>query len=289
MSKSWSCKTRLLGFLSLIRPINCLMMGFAVIVGVILAGGCEVSAVNLTLGFLTAFAFTGASMAFNDFCDREIDRVNMPDRPIPKGVISPREALLLSVVLTIVGFASALLTNLNCFLLTLVACVLFVLYSTKGKRTGLIGNMMVSACVCIPFIYGGFISSGNFEAVTLIFSGMAFLANTGREVTKGIADIAGDRLRGVRTVAVTYGPRKAAFVAVTFYFAAVSMSLIPQLRNLLSIWHLPLLILADAGFAYSSLSLLFNPSKDNVLKVKSQVLMWMLLGLISFLLGAILL
>ena len=286
MNKSWSFKARLFGFLSLMRPINCLMMGFAVIVGVLLAGERDMNAVTLTLGFLTAFTFTGASMAFNDFCDREIDRVNMPDRPIPRGVVSPKEALLFSIILTIIGFVSAFLTNFNCFLLTLLACAFFVLYSTKGKRTGLVGNMMVSACVSIPFIYGGFISSGNFEAVTLIFSGMAFLANTGREVTKGITDIAGDRLRGINTVAVIHGPRKAAFVAVIFYLAAVSMSLIPQLKNLLSVWHLPLLILADAGFVYSSISLLLNPSRENAVRVKNQVLMWMLFGLISFMLGA---
>lgn len=288
MGKSWGLKARLLGFLSLIRPVNCLMMGFAVIVGILLAGEREVNAAKVTLGFLTAFTFTGASMAFNDFCDREIDRVNMPDRPIPKGVVSPREALFLSAALTMAGFVFAFLTNFNCFLLTLIACALFILYSAKGKRTGLIGNMMVSACVSLPLIYGGFISSGSFEAVTLVFSGMAFLANTGREVTKGIVDITGDRLRGVKTLAVTHGPRKAAYVSMIFYFTAVSMSLIPQLENLLSIWHLPLLVLADAGFVYSSISLLLNQSRGNAARVKNQILIWMLLGLVSFLIGAVL-
>ena len=288
MSKSVSLKVKLPGFLRLIRPVNCLMMGLAVIVGAFLARGERIEILSLTLGFLTAFTFTGASMALNDYYDREIDMINAPTRPIPSGIITPKEAVFMSLLLTLIGFVSALLTNLNCFLLTIIAWILFTVYSTKGKRTGLIGNMMVSTCVSIPFIYGGYIASNNFNVVTLIFSGMAFLANTGREITKGITDIAGDKLRGINTVAVTYGSRVAAILSAIFYLSAVFLSVIPYFEKSLSIWYIPTLILADAGFIYSSISLLINQSRENARKVKNIVLIWMLLGLISFLSGSVL-
>ncbi|MEM2875984.1 MAG: geranylgeranylglycerol-phosphate geranylgeranyltransferase [Candidatus Bathyarchaeia archaeon] len=288
MNKFMSSGKKFLGFLRLIRPVNSLMMGLAVIVGVFLTRGQRTNVVSFTLGFLTAFTFTGASMALNDFYDREIDVINVPHRPIPSGAVSPRGAILTSALLTLIGFFSAFLTNFNCFLLATIAWALFTMYSTKGKKMGLIGNMMVSTCVSIPFIYGGFISHGSFDAVTLIFSGIAFLANTGREVTKGIADLEGDKLSGVNTVAVTHGPLVAAILSTTFYLGAVFLSLIPYSRKLLSLWCLPTLVLADAGFVYSSASLLLDRSRGSALKVKNEVLVWMLLGLVSFLLGSVL-
>ena len=46
---------------------------------------------------------------------------------------------------------------------------------------------------------------------------MAFLSNTGREITKGIVDVKGDSAEKVKTLAVRYGEKKAAIVATVFY------------------------------------------------------------------------
>jgi geranylgeranylglycerol-phosphate geranylgeranyltransferase len=70
---------KLMGFLQLIRPLNCLMMGFAVIVGAFLVSPLNFTT-NLLLGFVTAFSLTAASMAINDYYDREIDAINEPNR-----------------------------------------------------------------------------------------------------------------------------------------------------------------------------------------------------------------
>jgi hypothetical protein len=82
---------KLSGYLRLIRPVNCLMMGFAVTVGAALASP-NVSSVfwpNLFYGFITGFMLTAASMTINDYYDREIDAINEPNRPIPSGLIKP--------------------------------------------------------------------------------------------------------------------------------------------------------------------------------------------------------
>ncbi|MDH5664358.1 MAG: UbiA family prenyltransferase, partial [Candidatus Bathyarchaeota archaeon] len=144
------------GFLRIIRPLNCLMMGFAVIVGASLVSALNFS-INLLLGFVTSFTLTGASMAINDYYDREIDAINEPNRPIPSGTVSPKEALSFAAVLSLVGFAAALMTNISCLIVAVITWMIFVTYTTKGKRTGLPGNLLVSTCVVIPFIYGGFV------------------------------------------------------------------------------------------------------------------------------------
>src|SRR4030042_3623486 len=99
------------------RPINCVMMGFAVLVGAVLANPAFAVGdwLKIGYGFVTGFTLCAAAMVVNDFYDRAIDAVNEPSRPIPSGLASSREALVLAFVLTVVGFAFAVFTSVLCF------------------------------------------------------------------------------------------------------------------------------------------------------------------------------
>jgi geranylgeranylglycerol-phosphate geranylgeranyltransferase len=276
---------KLIGFLQLTRPLNCLLMGFAVIVGASLVSTLNFTT-NLLLGFVTAFSLTAASMAINDYYDREIDAINEPNRPIPRGDVSPKEALIFAVVLSIIGFIAAFETNMPSFIVAVIALIISITYITKGKGTGLPGNFLVSASVVIPFIYGG-LTVGQIETSTLLFVAIAFLSNTGREVTKGIVDVEGDRSHNIRTIAVTYGERTAAVAAAVFSFLAVSLSPLPWLWALVSDWFLPPVILTDIGMLVSSIMLLRNYSRKNAKRIKNLSLVWFTTGLLAFILGAL--
>lgn len=286
---------QLAGYMRLMRPINCFMMGIAVIVGAILA---DTSAVhgnylpNLFFGFLTGFLLTAASMVINDYYDLEIDAINEPTRPIPSGLIKPRNALVFAAILTILGLASGFLTNktatLQCFLTAAVFWIVSVIYATFGKKTGFPGNLLVSICVSAPFIYGSLATLGVIKENIWIFVSMVFLSNTGREITKGIVDVQGDRARNVKTLAVLYGERKAAIVAVLFYLLAVALTPIPPILNMVSFWFIPFVAVTNIGLIVSSAKLLKDYTRENAKKVKNQVLCWFLTGLLAFLAGSIL-
>lgn len=284
------------GYLRLMRPANCLMMGFAVIVGAVISNRSfeELLFSNLVYGFITGFTLTAASMVINDFCDKDIDAINEPGRPIPSGLIKPEEALVFASVLTAIGFVAAFLTNTTnalvtslCFLTAMISWTVSVAYATVGKRTGLLGNFLVSACVAIPFIYGSLAVTNRIELNVLIFASMAFLSNTGREITKGIVDVRGDRIRSIQTLAVRYGKKTAASAATLFYLFAVLLSPLPWFLNRVSIWFLPLVAITDFGLVASSVSLLRNHSRENARKVKRMVLLWFTTGLLAFILGII--
>jgi geranylgeranylglycerol-phosphate geranylgeranyltransferase len=274
---------KLMGFLQLTRPLNCLMMGFAVIVGASLVSPLNFT-INLLLGFATSFSLTAASMAINDYYDREIDAINEPNRPIPRGDVSPKEALIFAVALTIIGLIAAFETNLPSLLVAVTALIISISYITKGKGTGLPGNFLVSATVVIPFIYGG-LTVGQIETSTLLFVAIAFLSNTGREVTKGIVDVEGDRSHNIKTIAVTYGERTAAAAAAVFSFLAVCLSPLPWLWELVSDWFLPPVLLTDIGMLVSSIMLLRNYSRKNAKRIKNLSLVWFTTGLLAFILG----
>jgi len=283
---------KLEGYLRLMRPINCFMMGVAVIVGAALADPTGISGAWLSMiyGFITGFTLTAASMAINDYYDREIDAINEPKRPIPSSLIKPREALLFASILTIIGFVASYLTNTTyplCLVTAIVAWLIFTTYTTVGKRSGLPGNFLVSACVAIPFIYGSIAIATGLKLNVLLFASIAFLSNTGREITKGIVDVEGDKAQNVKTLAVRYGGGKAAVAAVVFFLSAVSLSPIPWLLSLVSIWFVPLVAVTDIGLIASSFMLLQDHSREKARKIKKTVLFWFIFGLLAFIFGAI--
>ncbi|MFP3984586.1 MAG: geranylgeranylglycerol-phosphate geranylgeranyltransferase [Candidatus Bathyarchaeia archaeon] len=279
-------------YIKLIRPINCVMMGFAVIVGATLAGRETLTnqPQNLLLGFLTGFFLTGAAMAVNDYYDRAIDAINEPERPIPSGTVGPNEALGFAFFLTVTGFAAALWTgatpNWQCLAIAAVSWMIVILYATKAKRTGLPGNLAVSSCIAIPFIYGGFVIGKGLLPTTSIFVIMVFLSNTGREITKGIVDVQGDKENNIKTVAVLHGEKKAASTAAVFYFSAVFITPLPWLWGIVTFWYLPLVILTDLGLIWASVRLLQIPSRENAKKIKNRTLLWFFTGLLAFIAGA---
>ncbi len=282
--------SKLIGYLRLMRPVNCFMMALAVIVGAALASPTCISSAWLTIvfGCITGFALTAASMATNDYYDRAIDAINEPKRPIPSGLIGPREALGFAAILTAIGFVAAYLTNTVYplpLLTAIVAWVMFTAYTTVGKRSGLPGNLLVSACVAIPFIYGSVAVTARVELNVLLFAMMAFLSNTGREVTKGIVDVRGDKSENVKTLAVRYGEKKAAAVAIVFFSSAVLLSPIPWFMNLVSVWFVPFVLVTDIGLVVSSFMLFRDHSREKARKIKNTVLIWFVFGLLAFIFG----
>jgi geranylgeranylglycerol-phosphate geranylgeranyltransferase len=279
-----------IGVLRLIRPVNCVMVGIAVVVGAVLA---ESEAIlhqgrNLTLGFSTGFFLTASTMALNDFCDREIDIVNEPNRPIPSGSVGSLEAAFLGFILAAVGFVMASLTNWQCLLISSAAWVLFVLYTTRGKRMGFVGNLMVSACISVPLIYGSFAVNKAFLPTSTIFMVIVFLSNTGREIVKGIVDLHGDERSKINTIAVRFGAKKAAVVSAIFYFAAITLTPLPKFLGIVSFWFLPLILVTDIGLASATIMLLSNPSRDTARKTKNQNLLWFSIALSAFMAGVLL-
>ena len=280
---------KLPGYLRLMRPINCLMMGFAVIVGAALAGLNSLSNLwlNLVYGFVTGFTLTAASMTINDYYDRQIDTMNEPSRPIPSGLVKPKEALAFALILAAVGFVASYLTNVFSLLTAIIAWTVFVAYTTVGKRTGLPGNFLVSTCVAIPFVYGSIATVNEIKLNVLIFAMIAFLSITGREITKGIVDVEGDNAHNVKTLAVRYGQKTAAAAAATFYVFSVLLSPIPWLLGLVSFWFIPVVAITDFGLAASSLMLVNNYSRDNARRIKKTVLLWLMIGLLALFVGTL--
>ena len=271
------------GFLEIVRIPNCIMMGFAVIIGEFMSLGPLMPVFSAAVGFLVGFSLVAGSMAINDIIDADIDRINNPGRPIPSKRVSQTEAAALAVVALAVGLLLAsVLSSLN-LIIAVLAVILMLYYNRFGKRIGLPGNAVVSANLAIPFIFGGAV--GGVNGILYMFALIAFLAGMGREVIKGMADIAGDSKRDVRTLAVSRGLGVAAKTGALFFVTAVLLSAIPVSLGLVSWFYVPPVLFCDLGFMYSAYSIIKDPSPKNALRSKNQALVWMLLGLVAFVAG----
>jgi geranylgeranylglycerol-phosphate geranylgeranyltransferase len=271
-------------YVSLIRVPNCLMIGLAVLVGEAIGIGNLPSLREAVFGFLTASLLLAGTMVLNDIQDVQIDRLNSPDRPIPSGKVGIREAYVYSMVLSALAIVSSAILGTLTLLTALVALALMAYYNTRGKKTGLLGNAVVSFNVALPFFFGG-LAVNSLRPLLFIFFLLAFLANMAREVAKGMTDVAGDSTKGVKTVAVTMGQKPAAWITAGLFTIAVLLSSVPPLFRMVSLFYYPAVLIADAGFLFSSYRLLRDQTPKTVRAVKTQVLLWMLLGLVGFLMG----
>jgi len=275
-------------FVSILRPINCAMIGFAVIVGAFVSKPPTVDVAGLAFGFITGFAICGYSMVINDYYDIEVDRVNQPERPLPSGLVTPRAALGLAVAMLAVGLiASVVLLSWAALAVALVYALLSWLYNYRAKKYGLPGNLIVASSLAIPFIYGGLVSGGSVTSSLLRFmAGTALLSGVGRVVVKAMADTVGDEKRGIRSFARVHGMRQASVAGAAFFLASVVSSLIPLLVLSVSLFYRFGVIIPDVAFIYLAYEILSSPTAERALKVKKRALMGMLIGLIVFIGGA---
>ena len=270
------------------------MVGFAVVVGIAVTSRNVHDLFTLTsaLGFLTGFFVSSFSMVSNDIYDYEIDNVNQPDRPLPSGVVTRRQAVYFSVVLLVLGLLCSIALGVANFAIAAVFALIGWYYNYGGKKLGLAGNSMVALSLAIPYIFGSVALHDYTLNLGYLLALTSFLAGMGREVLKGISDVEGDRLKKAKTVAIQYGVSTAKYLTASFFLMAVVSSLLPIWDSSLLGRALPvyagLVSIPDAIFLYLSYRVISMKVDKDTRKLKTVALGGMLLGLIAYLVSGLL-
>ncbi len=287
-----SMLSKLRAIWQLTRLEHGIMFGLGVVIGIVVSDTAFLTSYNVLLGLLTAVMIEAGTFALNDYYDLEVDRANKRvDRPLVRGDLSPKIALVIALLLTPIGVLASILLNWICFFIALISALFGVFYDVKLKETGFPGNIYIAYSMAIPFIFGGAIT-GKLPFVLWLLALIAFLSGLGREIMKGAMDVEGDALRNVRSVARIYGEKRAAHSAGALFIIGIILSLIPYFyaegakyyQN--EIYLIPVL-LSDLLFAYTSFNLLEKYSISTVKQMRSITLLAIFLGLIAFLMGAL--
>lgn len=259
----------------LLRPGNGAISFVGTVVGGLSATGIyggrlEVEALPLLLAGVTTFLVASAGNVLNDYLDREGDKKNHPDRPLPKreveaaavrnfaGLLFVLSALPLGLV---AGFGRLPPTPFGTGLpvaVWLMAVALLLAYELRWKARGLGGNATVAALTGAVFFFGATVVGAPLLAISL--AAMASLATLSREIIKDMEDAEGDVDRA--TLPRTRGMGVASMAARGAVLAALLLSPVPlvawrpplplpaaiiylafvaaaDLVFVLSVWHLP--------------------------------------------------
>ncbi len=249
--------TTLLVWITLLRPINFIITAASIFVSCLLAGGTDTQMLSMIFASFGGALIGGGGMVINDIYDIEIDKINKPERPLPRGVITKFDAALYYAALSCAGLMMSYQASWNAFLIALYAVPAIFLYSYKLKSTPLAGNVLVGALTGLAFIYGG-AAVGNIRQA-IIPAVFAFLINVGREIIKDMEDVVGDEKLGAVTFPIKYGMKVSANVATIFLMSVIVSTLFPYFAHHYGIKYF---ILVNLGVNAVLLYLIFSLRKD---------------------------
>jgi chlorophyll/bacteriochlorophyll a synthase len=167
---------------------------------------------------------TGFTQVWNDVCDVEMDRVNEPNRPIPSGRVTEREANLQAGILVGLGFIVSGLLDLwaghewpvNVALTTFGVFVAYI-YSApplKLKQNGWIGAYALGASyIALPW-WAGQALFGELDWKTMVLTCFYSLSGLGIALINDFKSIEGDRELGINSIPVAFGVEKAKWITV---------------------------------------------------------------------------
>jgi len=236
------------GLLDLTRPVNATAAGVLTLIGAYVAGvsggGIAARPLAAAAAVLATVLATAAGNAINDYFDREIDRVNAPDRPIPRGVVSPRGALWFSAALFLGAVGAALVLPLLAVAIAVVNLLALIAYTEVFKGLPGVGNLLVAYLGGSTFLFGGAAVRGDLATVATL-AALAALSTFTREVIKDVEDVAGDREEGLNTLPIAVGERRALAVGTAALVVAVAASPAPYLLGTFGVAYLAAVLPAD--------------------------------------------
>jgi geranylgeranylglycerol-phosphate geranylgeranyltransferase len=269
--------------LELSRIGNVAITGFSVLIGT----GGYVRSVNIHLVIMAAVSamiIAAGGNAQNDYYDQKTDAINRPERPIPSGRISPRFAIIFSILCYIAGIVLGWLIGRETGLVASAVAVLLWLYAARGKMMGLGGNLIIALICALAFIYGGLAVK---NPVLAVFPAVfALLMHLSREIIKDVQDVSGDRQSGARTLVIRAGHKKALSVSAFSLMLLVSLSPVPYLLEIYNIRYLLAVVLGvDLVILPIIFQLLKDPMGVDCAKLSFILKIDMLVGLMAIALG----
>jgi 4-hydroxybenzoate polyprenyltransferase len=183
---------------------------------------------NFLILMLITQLVTGASMVINDVFDLEVDKRNNKRRPIPLGKVTPKEATLFFLFLSITAF-----TINGVFLRSgwvVLDILLITLYTPVFKKIPLIKNIVCSSVVANTIYLSGFFANKPSSIVSNVLlqsaSSVIFFNSLFIEILLDIVDKQGDKENKIYTLPVLFGNDMTLFMASLFLSLGTSMSLL---------------------------------------------------------------
>ncbi|TCM87028.1 chlorophyll synthase [Rhodovulum steppense] len=205
---------------TLIKPITWFPPMWAYLCGTVSSGVSPLSSPGLVLlgMFLAGPVVCGMSQAANDWCDRHVDAINEPYRPIPSGRIPGRWGLWIALAMSALSLVIGWQLGPWGFGATVLGVAAAWAYSAEPvrlKKSGWWGPGLVGLSYeSLPWFTGAAVLAAGAPSIYVVV--IALLYGIGAHGIMTLNDfkaLEGDRKMGVNSLPVTLGPEKAAWVA----------------------------------------------------------------------------
>lgn len=174
---------------------------------------------NLVLVLMCMVFARSAAMAFNRYIDRDIDLKNPRTaevREIPKGIISPKAALLFVIFTSVNFIITTYFINTLCFYLSPIALIVVLGYSYTKRFTSLCHLVLGLGLALAPL--GAYLAvSGEFALTPILFSIAVLFWVSGFDIIYALQDDTFDKENKLNSIPVFLGRKKALNLSKFFH------------------------------------------------------------------------
>lgn len=249
-----------LGFYLLSHPVPVMFHVLAVTVFTLLAAWPHFiwSIIVLVIAAHTAMQISIAML--NDYCDRRLDAASKPGKPIPRGLIHAREALIGGFVMIAIMLILLIQLPLLALLVSLCYLVLGQAYNLGLKSTPFSGIVFALAMPLIPLY--AFAGIGRVPYVLFWLIPTGFLLGIALNLANSLPDIEQDAANGAKTLAVVLGVKRSFAVCQSMIVLAAALIGILQITGLVPArsWIIVLTLILTC-LAVETMVLFFGPER----------------------------
>ncbi len=169
-------------FLKIARPANILTAISDIIAGFAIAGvlAPEIITTQYEQAVMLLIATIGlyaGGIVFNDIFDFESDTLHRPERVLPMGHISVKEAVVYGVSLFVIAIISAFLLSVYSGIVSVIICLLALSYDKYAKHHRVLGPLNMGLCRTFNLFLGMSIVPNTIQEVWFIgFIPLMFIA-----------------------------------------------------------------------------------------------------------------
>lgn len=220
ISRDFTRPPKLRDMVALTKPVTWFPPMWAFMCGVVSSGASIADNwLFLAAGIaLTGPVVCGTSQVINDWCDRHVDAINEPDRPIPSGRVPGRWPVGMALAGSALSLALAAALGPWVLLATGVALFCGWAYSSppfRFKRSGWLGPLVCALSYeGLSWFTGASVMLGGLPStITLTILLLYSLGAHGIMTLNDFKAVTGDRATGLRSLPVVMGVRNAALFA----------------------------------------------------------------------------
>ena len=217
---------------------------------------------------IAAYCAITSSYVYNDCCDIDVDRIGMPNRPLPSAQLSKKDAQLWSFFLFLVAAAVSLYLNPESFIVLAVATFFITIYSAWAKRNTPFSWVFVGLSfglvplgVWLAFEPAGILKAGaGLHPASIILAAMIGITDWGFTNCDASRDVAGDKEKGIPTTPATYGIPATARMVTGFWVIGVILSIALGLSSNLGWLYMAVAAISGGWLLLQNLDFVRHPT-----------------------------